>query len=413
MLVSLKSLFYKLASLGEDPILAGLLGLLVYSAYAIHVNPDLEASNVNFYSYLADAFLHGQLSLNTIPPGTHDLVYFNNQYFLYWPPMPALMFVPYVALFGIGFNDIIFTLPFAALNITLVALILRKVNKDGIVTVTPFQRSILVVFFAFGTVHFTVAPYGRVWFTGQVIGFFFMALAYLTAISLSGRAAFFLTGLAVACAFMSRNTILFAALWPAIFLISRNWHLGWRPLLRRALSGMIPVLLMGIVYLAYNWLRFGTPLETGIQYQLMAPELLEHYEQYGMFNSHYLKTNFYYHYIYYPFPETGETLMGGSLFLLSPVFLLAFISIAKGKPRFLVSCLLITILAVDLPILLFNGTGWFQFGPRYTLDFTLPLLLLTAIGLRWVPDWLLFVLSSISIAHFYKGMSILNMVWRI
>jgi hypothetical protein len=120
----------------------------------------------------------------------------------------------------------------------------------------------------------------------------------------------------------------------------------------------------------------------------------------------------YYHYVFYPFPETAETLQGGSLFLLSPVFLSAFIGVFIGRPRMSALFLLITIIAVDLPILLFFGNGWFQFGPRYTLDFTVPLLILTAMGLKIIPDWMLVILSLISAAHYYKGMSILNMIWR-
>jgi hypothetical protein len=42
-----------------------------------------------------------------------------------------------------------------------------------------------------------------------------------------------------------------------------------------------------------------------------------------------------------------------------------------------------------------------QFGPRYTLDFTIPLLLLTAIGLRRWPINVIVLL--ISIMHYILG----------
>jgi hypothetical protein len=62
-----------------------------------------------------------------------------------------------------------------------------------------------------------------------------------------------------------------------------------------------------------------------------------------------------------------------------------------------------TILLVATPILLLMGTGWVQFGPRYTLDFTLPLLLLTALGISRWPNWLVAVLTATAIVHYVIG----------
>lgn len=413
ILTILKSLFYKAASIFENPLWAGLLALAVYLAYAQHVNPTLKASPTNFHNYLADAFLHGQLYLRLIPSyGQQDLSLFNQQYYLYFPPLPAILMLPFVALFGIGFSDVLFTVVIAALNVALVALLLRKAGQEKIIELTAFQRSLLVLFFAFGTVHFPVAPYGRVWFTSLTTGFFFTVLSYIAAISLKGKKAFFWTGAAVACAMMCRNTLLFAGIWPAFYLILKNWPRNWKDLIRPVMLGLLPVLVVGIGFLAYNWARFGDPFETGSAYQILHPVYRDDLNTYGFFNPHYAKRNFYYHFLLYPFPETGETLHGGSLFLLSPVFFACFAGIIKGKPRLPVLFLVATIVATYLPILFFLGHGWFTVGPRYTLDFTVPLLLLTAIGIRWIPDWLLILLSLISAAHFYKAMSIMNMIWR-
>lgn len=54
------------------------------------------------------------------------------------------------------------------------------------------------------------------------------------------------------------------------------------------------------------------------------------------------------------------------------------------------------------------GTGWVQFGPRYTLDFTVPLLLLTAIGIEdWNPKIIL-MLAFISGIHYSIGVGLLG-----
>ena len=408
-----KSWVYRIVGIFDTPLWAGLLGLVVYLAYAIHVNPALKASPMDFYNYLADAFLHGQLALRLVPPGSRqDLSVFQNHYYLYWPPLPAILLMPFVALFGINFSDVLVTLVIASLNVALVAWLLRLANREKIIHLTTFQRSTLVLFFAFGTVAFTIAPYGRVWFTDSATGFFFTLLAYLAAIGLNGKKSFFLTGLAIAAAMMCRNTLLLAGIWPAFYLIEKTREKGWKVLAAQGSFGLLPVFVFGVAYLVYNWARFGNPLETGAAYQIMNSAWVNNVKTYGYFNLHYVKTNFYYHYIFYPFPETGETLQGGSLFLLSPVFFAAFIGMVKGKPRLSVLFMILTIVIVDLPILFFFGDGWFQFGPRYTLDFTVPLLLLTAIGIEWVPDWLLVLLGLASVVQYHKGMSILNIVWR-
>jgi len=46
------------------------------------------------------------------------------------------------------------------------------------------------------------------------------------------------------------------------------------------------------------------------------------------------------------------------------------------------------------------GTGYIQFGPRYLLDLAIPLLLLTAQGIRRWPLWLVGVLVLISLGHY-------------
>jgi hypothetical protein len=407
------SIFYKVACIWENPIWAGLFALAVYLAYALHVNPTLKTSDVNYHNYLADALLNGQVFLRHIPLNSQvDLIQFNDKYFLYWPPLPAILLMPFVTIWGINFSDVVFTLVIATLNVSLVAVLLRGLNKNGIANTSSFQRSVMVLFFAFGSVHFTIAPYGRVWFTSSAMAFFFSILAYITAISRNGRKAFFLTGLAVACGMMTRNTILFSGIWPAYYLLRKNRSMSGKDLIKLSLLGILPIFLFGVLFLAYNESRFGNPFDTGIQNVNYVKEFASDIETYGFFNYHYIKRNFYYHFLFYPFPETAETLQGGSLFLLSPVFFAAFLGAIKGKPRISVLILALTVLAADMLILLFFGTGWFQFGPRYTLDFTVPLLILTAMGLQYIPDWLLVVLSMISAAHYYKGMSILNMIWR-
>jgi hypothetical protein len=60
----------------------------------------------------------------------------------------------------------------------------------------------------------------------------------------------------------------------------------------------------------------------------------------------------------------------------------------------------ISVAATSIPILLLMGTGWKQFGPRYTLDFTIPLLLLTASGVKRASKPLFAGLIAISVLQY-------------
>jgi hypothetical protein len=67
---------------------------------------------------------------------------------------------------------------------------------------------------------------------------------------------------------------------------------------------------------------------------------------------------------------------------------------------------LVAILATSVPILLLMGTGWIQYGPRYTLDFTIPLLLLTASGIEETSASLLAALTILSVMQYIPGISL-------
>jgi hypothetical protein len=116
-----------------------------------------------------------------------------------------------------------------------------------------------------------------------------------------------------------------------------------------------------------------------------------------------LPPNLFYQYLAYPFPIRDTSFRGGSLFLLSPVFFAVLWGVGAGYPRWSVWALVCTVMLVNMPILLVMGTGWPQFGPRYTLDSTVPLLLLTAMGARRWPIWLLALLTGISIVSYSIG----------
>jgi hypothetical protein len=388
-----KAFFY----LWEFPLTATLFALILYLGIAACAGRLNSASPFDYYNYLADAFLHGQFSLRILPQDILDLSVYQGNYYLNWGPFPAVLCMPFVAIFGIHFNDVLFTGVIAAANIGLFSVLLRKTIEGGILKLTKSQRGLLVFFLALGTVHITLASKGKVWQTAQIVAFCFTILTYISAISFAGKKAWFFTGLMLTLAMLSRVTTLFVGIFPLAYLIYRDKDLGWKPLWANFLLAASP-LVLGLIFLGYyNWARFGNLYETGLSFHLMNNFFTENYQQYGISNPHYFLTNLYYEYIYYPLPVTEESFMGGSLFLLSPLFCAIFPAIFRGKPRWVVWTLLASILVTNLPIMFHMSTGWVTFGPRYTLDFSVPLLILTGMGIEKWNKWVsgTFVLASI------------------
>jgi len=389
----------------EKPLFGFVFTLIIYFCISALGGSPFRVREYAYFNYLADAFLHGQLYLRLLPPNLHDLSFFNGHYYLYWPPMPAIILMPFIAIFGVGFSDVFFNVVIAAINVAVIAALLRAVDKNNIIHIDARYRAMLVLFFTLGTVHVILASFGKLWFTAQLVGFLFVGLAYLCALEFNGAKSFILTGVFLACAMLTRNHLLFTGIWPAYYLLAKNWD--DRPkLYLYSLLALLPSLILGVIFLSYNHARFGNPFELGITYHHMAPLFASDYQKYGTFNIHYVPINFYYQYIYYPLPFTSETLMGGSLFLLSPVFIFAFRGLFLARKTANVWMLTASTLVTSIPILLLMGTGWVQYGPRYTLDFTVPLLLLTALGVQAIPKKLLSGLIGLSIAQYIPGILI-------
>jgi hypothetical protein len=387
----------------EAPGAACALAFEIYLTLALIHGPHLDASPAAYYSYLADAFLHGQLHLRLRPDAPFDLSLYHGRTYLYWPPLPAVLLAPFVAVFGIRFSDVLFNVAAASLNVALVSLVLRVATRSRVVRLYRRQRAWLVLFFALGTVHLALAPLGGVWGTSQLTGFGWVSGCYFLAMAQKDRRATLGVGTTSACALLTRNNLLLAGLWPAYYVICGRHRSSKCPLVRSVALVLSPVLVAFAILATYNWIRFGNPTDIGYAYHQMNPMFVADYHRYGPFSLHYVSTNIYYQYLVYPFPPRPDFWMGGSLFLLSPLFFGAPWALWQDRRRIDIWLLFATIMAVNIPILLLMGTGWVQFGPRYTLDFTLPLLLLTAHGIRRWPEPVVALLTLISVGHYLVG----------
>jgi len=88
-----------------------LLGALVVALLAVLGLGVLhETGGTNSYAALADAWLHGRLDSDGCFQS--DWAYFGGRSFIIFPPLPAVIALPFVALFGSGFHGF---LPLAVL----------------------------------------------------------------------------------------------------------------------------------------------------------------------------------------------------------------------------------------------------------------------------------------------------------
>jgi len=349
-------------------------GLLAHQSLAPH------------FVYQADAFLHGQLALSVPrPPNLNDWVLRDGRWYVSFPPFPALLMMPFVALFGLSFNDVTFTLFFSAANLALFYRLLRRIQPDR----AGWEHVAFALIYGFGTLAWSCGIRGEVWYTAETIGVT-LTLLYLHA-ALGARHPI-LAGLAVACAAITRAPLAFSAVFFLFEALSPDGPVEWGRLRdparwRAALPKLVPyALAIGAVAVPMAWMnhaRFGSFGEFGHSH-LYANRVNEQIRQYGLFHFAFLERNL--HDAFTRLPEIqlrpfriGFNGEGMSLFVTTPLFL--YLLAPKQKPR-LYRALWLTVALVAIPGFFYQNSGYFQFGFRFSLDYTPYLILLLALGGR-------------------------------
>ena len=187
------------------PLVLFLVSLGLFAAFSD--GKLLHQSQAPQFIYQAMAFLHGQTALTVQPPNLNDWARANGQWYMSFPPFPAVLMTPFVALWGFQFNDVSFTVFFAALNVALLFLLLRQFSNAGDSARTEQENTILALLFAFGTLNFYCSIRGEVWFTAEVLGVTLTCLYVLAAHRARHPA---LAGLAFGCAAITRTPLMFA-----------------------------------------------------------------------------------------------------------------------------------------------------------------------------------------------------------
>ena len=297
-----------------------------------------------------------------------------------FPPFPAVVMLPSALLFGRDANDVIPTLLVAALILPLTLLLLRRLEEAKLSTRTVAEDLWLVALLAFGSVLFFSSVQGKVWFTAHVIGVA-LALVYGWA-SIEARRPV-LAGLALGAAALTRTPMAF--LFP-LFLFEA-WRMADRTALRRSLTRplvrfALPVMAFAIAGMAYNHVRFGSFTEFGHSYLEVRQQA--QIEVYGLASYHYLARNLAVALTLLPetLPRAPWLQISGhglALWFTTPLLLTL---LRPHHKTALHVPLYVTLACVALPSLVYQNSGWVQFGYRFSLDYMVVLVMLLAISGR-------------------------------
>ena len=450
-----------------------------------------KASTDNHYVYQANSLLKGRLSLDGSPPHQNDWalvqelvltdgrkvrgtflktggtgrfkstkgerMIITNQmirtrnyvYYVSFPILPALLMLPFVAIWGMKFNDVIFTAVLGAFNPVLVFWVLRRLRALGLSKRTPSEELWLVALFAFGTVHFFSSVMGQVWYTAHIVGVMVTCLYVMAA--LGGRHPV-LSGLALGCGFIARTTIPFTFPLAVGEILRRNlrpvdglegnaepaeiaetaegeeeegnaetaetaetaeeeeeeeegnaetaetaeegedrssrlrwiWGLAkrvdWKPAIKQIVLMGIPAVCVAAGAFLLNYLRFENPFEFGHYYLNVV--WMERIQRWGLLNYHFVSRNLAVMLCLLPWmlarkPYVKISWHGVALWFTTPAYLYLLYPKRRSpvQPWLYLACA-----GPMLLHLLYQNSGWVQFGYRFSLDYQIFLFCLLAVG---------------------------------
>ncbi len=328
------------------------------------------------------------------------------RYFVSFPPGPAVLMMPLAAISGYEVNDVIFTIFFAALNVMLMYLLLRRLSVGGRSGRSRSDNLWLTVLFGFGTAHLWCSVLGQVWFTALVVGVTFTLLYMLFAADARHP---LLAGLFLALGFATRTPLLFTAIFffAFVFFPGGKWRRGdWGVAIKKLAWFCAPCLAVGLSLLWMNHIRFESLTEFGHTY--LAGGSLGRIQDYGLFNIKFLSKNLSALFTLLPrfqpdAPYVVVSKHGMSLLLSTPAFI--YLVLPKKREstpdKFWWRLLWVVVAVVAIPHLLYQNTGYEQFSYRFALDYMPYLIVLLAVGRRPL-SWLfkLAVLAGIGVNAF-------------
>lgn len=332
----------------------------------------------NYYTHLADAFLHGSLSIQNPPPWLSELAHVGGKHYVRFGVMPGVVLMPAVAIFGMATNEAWASIFLGAVGVSLMWMILGKVVERTSI------KALGTALFAFGTVYWFHTAYGNSWYFAHVVTSFFLLLGINEVLKEKPNGA--LVGFCLGCASLSRYTVILA--FP--FFAGMLW-LKTRSI-KKSASFLVFLLIPLLLNFTYNYVRFGSFTETGYALVESQSGVLPFDASKGLFHWSYLPFNFSVYFLKGPdwlgqYPWFQPSQLGMSLFLTTPAAFYALETLRneskaywRSQEGMLVALCWLSVVLLTAPSLFYFYVGWKEFGWRYSLDFMPFLVLLTALG---------------------------------
>jgi hypothetical protein len=376
---------------------AGPLGVaLALGAFALAVylasNP-VRSDVYAHYVWQADAWLHGRTEIAwPVSDGRvrndyyHDVVPVPGKpgfAQIPFPPLPAVVLLPAVALFGLNTDAELVAAFVGALNAALAWLVAYRLARR------PSVALVAAAFFAFGTVAWVAAARGSTWYLAHDLAITFSLLAVLAA--LAGHQV--RAGLALGVATLARLTVTFGA---PFVLVNGSGTAPRRTL--ATLAGLAPPIAFLVLY---NLASTGQVLQPGYDelYRTETPPVAGLYHpDWLLVDPRYIPQNLAIMLFEPPrlepqcavvplqrcaHPSTVTLVpdpLGMSVLLTSPGWLLALAALRRPRSSLVIGSAL-AIGAIAIVDLMHFSQGWVQFGYRFSNDWAPFGLVLVTIGL--------------------------------
>ncbi|MBM3471223.1 MAG: hypothetical protein FJX73_10610 [Armatimonadetes bacterium] len=350
-----------------EPAVVFAVALVIY----VMVTPRTNTA-YRHYVYMASAFLQGRVDLRGLPAHYHDVIRIGDRVYAPFPPVPAVLLMPVVALQGEGADQGRVGQVLAGAAAAVLVAALRRMGFP--LAVRLFCAAAL----SFGSVLWPAVAIGTTWFFAQVVVVLAMAVLVW---EMAGGARPAVVGAVLAAAWLTRLSVLPAV--PAVAAILWLRHRTLRALVPFALASAAGM----AVYLTYNALRFGDPLQSGYGLLSMASASADAVARWGFFNVRYVPEHLAAMFLRLPDlipdpPYLRPSPHGMALWITSPVVVRLLFTRADRRAWLPWAAVILSML---VPMLFFFSVGWVQYGYRYSLDWWVPVLVLLAGALRSGP----------------------------
>lgn len=317
----------------------------------------------NHFVLLADAFLKGNFYVDGIYPWIEKAPLDEFRFFIVNPPMPAILLMPFVKLWGINFPQQIFAHFIGVLLSVSTFFLALKIKNDRVLAIW----SALLI--GTGSIVWFLASVGSVWYLGQITCALFLTLAITETI---GKKRSLLIGLYLGMVYLSRiHLVLTFPIFAFIFFYKRKIKI------KEIIYFVMPIFIFISFDFIYNFSRYGTIFNKG--YFLIPGTQNEPWFAKGIMHPSYIIEDVKIAFLAMPkliseFPYIRPSWAGMAIWLTTPAFIFSFWagnkqSLPLRGEKQIVKLFWLCIMIVFLLVGLHGGTGFAQFGYRFAVDF--------------------------------------------